>query len=110
AVMNEPNMIYPIQYALTFPERQKTFFPPFDFTKHVSLEFSPPDYKKFPTIRFAYDVLKEGKSFPCFLNAANDVLVYRFLNREISWKGIIDRLGKLLDSHRPVAACALEDI
>lgn len=110
AIMNEPNMIYPIQYCLTFPERVSTFFSPFDFTKHSTLEFFPPDNKKFPTINFAYNVLREGKSFPCFLNAANDVLVYRFLHHEISWKGIIDRLEKLLERHVPIAVNSFEDI
>jgi 1-deoxy-D-xylulose-5-phosphate reductoisomerase len=110
AVMNEPNMAYPIQYALTYPERVSTCFPPFDFTSHQNLEFFPPDNEKFPALRLAYEVLKEGKSFPCFLNAANDVLVYRFLKGEINWTGIVSRLEKLLISHEPTVINSLETI
>lgn len=110
SVMNEPDMCYPIQYALTYPERKQTFKLPFDFTKHERLEFFPPDFKKFSALKMAYNVLKEGKSFPCFLNAANDVLVSRFLKREIPWRGIMDRLDALLEKHQPLDIDSLEKI
>lgn len=102
AQMSEPLMIYPIQYALTYPERRKGMERAFDFTKNGKLEFSLPDVKKFPSLTLAYDVLKEGGSFPCYFNAANEVLVDRFLKGEIGWLSIVTKLEELLSRHNRV--------
>lgn len=110
AEMSEPNMIYPIQYALTYPQRKEGMFPSFDFIKNSCLEFSPPDDHKFPSLRLAREALTAGKSYPCYLNAANEVLVSRFLSREISWIDIVGKLQKLLDRHQGVAASSIEEI
>ncbi|MFZ0565375.1 MAG: 1-deoxy-D-xylulose-5-phosphate reductoisomerase [Chlamydiales bacterium] len=110
AEMSEPSMVYPIQYALTYPKREKGLFPPFDFIKNSCLEFSTPDDQKFPSLRLARDALAAGNSFPCYLNAANEVLVSRFLNREISWMDIVGKLQKLLDRHQGAAASSVEEI
>ena len=85
AQMSQPTMVIPIQYALTYPDRKPTIAAPLDFTKQMALEFSPPDYAKFPCLSLAYESLKKGGTLPCFMNAANEVLVERFLNQEISW-------------------------
>lgn len=100
AQMNLPDMINPIQYALTYPKRKPGFLPPFDWSKVWQLDFSPPDRAHFPAIDFAYQSLELGGSAPCKLNAANEVFVERFLNREISWRGITDRLETLMKRHQ----------
>lgn len=84
--------------------------PPFDFAKHSCLEFFPPDFEKFPSLLFAYQALKQGKSCPCFLNAANEVLVERFLKKEISWMGILRKLEHLLAAHHAVDIDSKESI
>jgi 1-deoxy-D-xylulose-5-phosphate reductoisomerase len=108
--MSDPNMIFPIQYALTYPDRKPGMFPPFDFLKNHRLEFYPPDDKKFPSLAFASKSLKLGKSLPCYLNAANEVLVERFLNREFSWREIGEKMAKLLEAHQPVSSDSLESV
>lgn len=108
--MSEPNMIFPIQYALTYPGRKQGLFAPFDFIKNSRLEFYPPDDKKFPSLAFASKSLKLGKSLPCYLNAANEVLVERFLNREFSWMEIGKKMAKLLEAHQPIPATSLESV
>jgi len=110
AQISEPNMIYPIQYALTYPERQIGMFPPFDFLKNSQLTFFPPDLDRFPALRLAQESLKCGKSLPAFYNGANEVLVERFLNKEISWNSIAGLLEKLLSRHQAIAAESLEAI
>lgn len=110
AVLSRPDMVYAIQYALTYPERKKTFLAPFDFTKAFSLDFSPPDGDKFPALGLAYEALRVGGSVPGYLNVANEILVERFLQHEISWKGIIGRLEKLLLRHQPIKIDGLESI
>jgi len=110
AQINEPNMIYPIQYALTYPERERGMFPPFDFVKNNQLTFFPPDIEKFPALKLAQEALRMGKSSTAYLNAANEVLVERFLKREISWRAISSLLEKLLSHHKLVPTESLEAI
>lgn len=97
AQMSEPNMILPIQHVLTYPKRVKGILPFFDFTKNRSLEFFSPNFELFPCLGLALDAIKLGGSTPCYLNAANEVLVNRFLNKEISWYSIGKKLEKLME-------------
>jgi 1-deoxy-D-xylulose-5-phosphate reductoisomerase len=99
AQMSEPNMMIPIQYALTYPERRKSPVEPFVFTKHTSLQFFPPDRKKFRCLDLAFRALSQGGSAPCYLNAANEVLVDRFCQRDIAWHEIGEKLEALLRRH-----------
>ena len=100
AQMGLPNMEVPIQYALSYPERKNSCGEPFDFIKNSKLEFFAPDMEKFPCLMLAYEALKTGKSMLCYMNGANEVLVERFLKKEISWKDIPIMLEKLMSSHK----------
>lgn len=100
AQLSQPTMLVPIQYALTYPARQPGIIPPFDFTKHPMLEFIVPEERKFVCLELAFEALRQGGSMPCYLNAANEVLVQRFLDKQISWLDISRRLEKLCLSHR----------
>lgn len=55
------------------------------------LEFYEPDTKRFPCLRLAYEALRKGGSYPCALNAADEVAVAAFLERKIPF-GAIPRL------------------
>jgi len=110
AQMSQPDMALPIQYALTYPQRQKGLLPPFDFSKYSQLTFEEPDRKKFPCLRLAEESLRSARSYPAFLNASNEVLVNRFLAREIRWTEIASKLEKLMSSHQPVDVLTLESI
>jgi 1-deoxy-D-xylulose-5-phosphate reductoisomerase len=110
AQMSEPSMALPIQYAITYPNRDKALRPPFDFSKQRSLEFLQPDLQKFPCLRLAFDALKCGKSMPCFMNAANEVLVNRFVSGELSWLGIGIGVEELMSDHSPINIDSIEDI
>ena len=110
AQMNETSMRVPIQYAMTWPDRQPGLMQPFDFVKHSTLQFMRPDLQKFSCLRLAYDAMREGGSLPCYMNAANEVLVERCLNKEISWHGIAQKLETLMERHSPSGADSLEKI
>jgi 1-deoxy-D-xylulose-5-phosphate reductoisomerase len=110
AQASEPNMIFPIQYALTYPERKPGLLPPFDFYKYSALQFFAPDLQKFRCLSLAYQSLTQGGSSPCYLNAANEILVERFLSRQISWKEIASKLEHLLLRHSFKPASDLETI
>lgn len=91
------DMALPIQYALTHPQRKKSFLSPLNLAEVGRFEFYSPDMRKFPCLRLAMDAIYEGGTMPCFMNAANEALVSQFLNEEISWKEIGERLDTLME-------------
>ncbi len=110
AQMCNPDMLVPIQYAITYPQKFQGSLPPFDFFKNGTWQFLIPDPDKFRCLKLAYDAVRQGGSLPCYMNAANEILVHRFLNKEISWKDIANRLETLMQRHsiRPIGS--LQDI
>jgi 1-deoxy-D-xylulose-5-phosphate reductoisomerase len=110
AQMSEPNMIFPIQYALTHPKRSPGFLPAFPFHKYPKLEFFVLERGKFRCLDLAFASLQEGGSAPCYLNAANEVLVSRFLQNQISWLDIGKKLEILLMKHKREKALTLDVI
>src|SRR6204780_2452439 len=81
------DMRLPILYALTYPERI-----PSDMRFAVSnlrhLDFSPPDLKKFPCLRLAYEAAEAGGAKTVALNAADEVAVAAFLEGSIGFNDI----------------------
>ncbi|MBS0626343.1 MAG: 1-deoxy-D-xylulose-5-phosphate reductoisomerase [Verrucomicrobia bacterium] len=110
AQISKPDMVLPIQYAMTYPERKQGMLPPFDFRQFSEMTFEEPDKKKFVCLQLAIDALAEGRSYPCFLNAAGEVLVERFLTGQISWIEIGRKLDKLMSSHRAADVLTLDSI
>lgn len=110
AQMGNPSMHIPIQYALTYPKRQKGIktnnFSFFDKT----LTFKTPDYDKFPALNLAYNAGKEGGIYPCVLNAANEVAVKKFLEGKINIEGIIKTVEYALDNAPDIKNPSLNDI
>jgi 1-deoxy-D-xylulose-5-phosphate reductoisomerase len=91
AQLSVTDMRVPIQYALSYPERIASNGHGFDWGGLRLLEFSEPDTERFPCLRLAYDALRSGGSYPCALNAADEVAVAAFLERRIPF-GAIPRL------------------
>ncbi len=79
------DMRMPIQYALTYPDRETAPVPRYDFTKTQKWDFAPPDFERFPCLRLAYEAFETGGSAPCVLNAADEIAVEAFLKEEISF-------------------------
>jgi 1-deoxy-D-xylulose-5-phosphate reductoisomerase len=100
AQMGEHDMKIPIQYALTYPKRRKGIVPCFDFLKYSKLEFCMPDWEKFPCLGLAFEAGRIGGTLPCFMNAANEILVERFLTHQIRWIDIGKKLEKLMTKHQ----------
>jgi len=110
AQMGEPNMKTPIQYAMTYPERYPGLLQPFDFIKNSKLEFFQPDKQRFRCLDLAYQAIATGGSLPCYMNAANEVLVHRFLNQTIAWKDIATKLESLMLRHPVQKIVSLESV
>lgn len=85
AQMGLPDMKLPIQYALGYPNRLRSDFPRFDFTRYPSLTFEKPDTETFVNLALAYQALEKGGNMPCILNAANEVAVQAFLEEQIAF-------------------------
>jgi 1-deoxy-D-xylulose-5-phosphate reductoisomerase len=110
AQMSKPDMRLPIHYALNYPGRMKRLFERFDFKAYERLEFFEPDQEKFPCLGLAIEALKKGGSLPCFMSAANEVLVHRFSLGEISWQMIGQKLGDLMKGHNVLPAFSFEEL
>jgi 1-deoxy-D-xylulose-5-phosphate reductoisomerase len=88
AQLSPPDMRLPIAYALEFPWRMATGLPRLDISRAFSLDFEPPDTRKFPTLVLAYEALRLGGLAPLRLNAANEIAVAAFLAEEIKFTDI----------------------
>jgi 1-deoxy-D-xylulose-5-phosphate reductoisomerase len=81
------DMRLPILYALTYPERiQSDMRYPVSNLRH--LDFCPPDLKKFPCLRLAYEAVEAGGAKTVALNAADEVAVAAFLEGKIRFDEI----------------------
>jgi 1-deoxy-D-xylulose-5-phosphate reductoisomerase len=85
AQVSPPDMTFAIQYCLLHPDRAPSVMPSTDFSKAFSLDFTPPEYAKYPCLQLAYNALRAGDAAPAIFNAANEVAVERFLAKEISY-------------------------
>ncbi|MFO7636368.1 MAG: 1-deoxy-D-xylulose-5-phosphate reductoisomerase [Clostridia bacterium] len=99
AQLGAPDMRIPIQYALTYPERQPNEFMSIDFTKTGSLEFQKPDMVTFRALGLAYEAGRQGGTMPCVMNAANEEAVELFLKKEVSFTRINDIIEYTMDRH-----------
>jgi 1-deoxy-D-xylulose-5-phosphate reductoisomerase len=94
AQLGNPDMRTPIAHALAHPERIEAGVEFLDLARTGVLHFEQPDTARFPCLRLAYDALAAGGRAPAILNAANEVGVERFLDRQIAFPEI----AKLIDS------------
>src|SRR5207249_2792979 len=80
AQLSYSNMRFPIQYAVTWPDRVPNTLPPLDFSKLSKLEFFTPRYDDFPAMNLARRAGETGGTLPAVMNAANEIAVAAFLN------------------------------
>ena len=88
AELGNPDMRTPIAHALAYPDRIASGVEPLDLFTVASLNFERPDFERFPCLALAYRALQEGGSTPTTLNAANEVAVQAFLDRQIGFTAI----------------------
>ncbi|MDD5728123.1 MAG: 1-deoxy-D-xylulose-5-phosphate reductoisomerase [Victivallales bacterium] len=100
AQMSEPNMCFPIQYAMLYPERVVNSMKSLDLASWGMLHFSAPDREKFPALDFAYEALRQGGTMPAVMNAANEVAVEKFRRGEIAFPKIWAAVSEVMASHQ----------
>jgi 1-deoxy-D-xylulose-5-phosphate reductoisomerase len=110
AQLSATDMRIPIQYALSYPSRMPSRVDGLDFYKLRKFNFERPDLKRFPCLALAYRAAQEKGTFPCVLNAANEVCVEEFLGRRLDFVSIAKVVRIVLDKHKKVTYPDLEDI
>jgi 1-deoxy-D-xylulose-5-phosphate reductoisomerase len=93
-----PDMRVPIAHCLGYPARLSASTRRLDLTAIARLEFSAPDFARFPALRIAMDALAAGGTCPIVLNAANEIAVAAFLAGKLSFPGITDLVSRLLEA------------
>ena len=110
AQMSYSNMCFPIQYAVTWPDRVANTLPPLDFSTLGKLEFEIPRYDDFPALNLARRAGETGGTLPAVMNAANEIAVAAFLKRQVRFPHIWATVEKVMDRHRTVAHPDLDAI
>jgi 1-deoxy-D-xylulose-5-phosphate reductoisomerase len=110
AQLSTPDMCLPIQYALTYPDRQPSGRVQTDLARLGTLTFEEPDEARFPALRLARTAGEAGGTLPAVLNAANEVAVDAFVNRKIGFLEISETVRRTLDRHKMVPHPSLDEI
>jgi 1-deoxy-D-xylulose-5-phosphate reductoisomerase len=110
AQLGATDMRMPIQYALTYPERVASNQVDLDWTKLKRLDFEKVSTRRYPCLRLAREALKKGGAWPCALNAADEVAVAAFLERQIPFLGIPEVVEKVLERTPRVKIEKMDDV
>lgn len=110
AQLGTPDMRIPIQYALSYPERIPSKSSRLALTQVGALHFKEMDFERFPCLKMAYDCGKIGGTAPTVFNAANEIAVASFLNKEISFLQIEEIIEKMIAKHTVIHNPDLETI
>jgi 1-deoxy-D-xylulose-5-phosphate reductoisomerase len=111
AQLSVPDMRFPIQYALSYPERlSNDNLPLLDFSRLSALTFETIDYATFPCLRLALYAGEKGGTYPAVLCAADEIAVQFFLERRIAFTQIAEIIDKTLSLHQNIDNPSLEEI
>ena len=108
AQLGTPDMRVPIAYGLSWPERVESGTPRLDFARIAAMTFEAPDLARFPCLGLAWEALRGPSGSCAVLNAANEVAVAAFLDRQIRFDQIHHVNRATLDTVRPDAPDSLE--
>ena len=101
AQLSSSDMCFPIQYAVTWPERLPHSFPHLDLAKIASLKFAAPRWDDFPALTLARTAGLTGGTMPAMNKAANEVAVQAFVDGKLSFPGIWETVEKVLSNAHP---------
>ncbi len=103
AQLSRSDMAFPIQYALTYPDRVPGSLLPLDLASLGQLEFSAPRETDFPALRLAREAGRVGGTLPAVLNAANEIAAQAFLDGKITFPKIWQTVEATMETHDTVA-------
>jgi len=108
AQLSHSDMCFPIQYAVTWPDRVPNNLRPLDFAQLASLSFEAPRTKDFPALDLARHAGEIGGTLPAVLNAANEVAVEAFLHERTSFPAIWQTVARVMEKHQVIQHPSLE--
>ncbi|MGC8976419.1 MAG: 1-deoxy-D-xylulose-5-phosphate reductoisomerase [Candidatus Ratteibacteria bacterium] len=104
-----PDMKYPINYVLNYPDRVDINLKRIDFAKIRYLNFKKIN-KKSRWLNLAKEAIRKKGSYPVVLNGANERLVELFLEKKIKFCDIIRIVKKVVENHYYKSELSLQDI
>lgn len=110
AQLGNPDMRTPITYGLAYPERLDSGVAALDLFKVATMDFVAPDFVRFPCLALAYDALRASGTAPAVLNAANEVAVEAFLNKQIAFLKIPEIIATVLNQLPVLTVHELDDV
>ena len=109
AQLGTPDMKLPIQYALTYPERDMCF-EQLDLFKVGSLTFERPDCGTFRLLPLCIEAINRGGLYPTAINGANEESVKLFLEGKIKFLQIAELNEKAMNLCENKKDFTVEDI
>jgi 1-deoxy-D-xylulose-5-phosphate reductoisomerase len=100
AQMGIPDMQQAISYALSYPRRLGLQQSLPDFAALGQLTFRQPDMTRFPCLKLAFDACRRGGTLPAVMNAANEVAVQAFLDRQLTFTDIPKVVEAAMKTHQ----------
>jgi 1-deoxy-D-xylulose-5-phosphate reductoisomerase len=110
AQLSVTDMCFPIQYAVTWPDRISGDLEPLNFAALARLEFEEPRWGDFPALNLAKRAGSIGGALPAVLNAANEIAVEAFLAGKIKFPGIWETVSEVMEQHTSSGEMTLEGI
>lgn len=114
AQLGTPDMRVPIAYGLSWPERMSSGADALDFHSLAAMTFESMDDHghpdRFPGLKLAWATLKGAPGSCAVLNAANEIAVEAFLNRQIRFDQIHHVNEATLNAVNTVRPESLEDL
>jgi 1-deoxy-D-xylulose-5-phosphate reductoisomerase len=108
AQLGQPDMRTPIAHGLAWPDRIDAGVAPLNLTQLSALQFSEPDFERFPCLALAFEAAKVGGTAPAILNAANEVAVAAFLDERLPYLQIAGVVRETLSAIQSVPASSIE--
>jgi len=111
AQLGPPDLRYPIQCALTHPERvANSTLPRFDPIEAGNLTFEELDASLYPCFNLALDVARRGGTWRAALVGADEAAVELFLGGKIGFTEIGPVIEQGLAAHQPIMEPSLRQI
>lgn len=110
AQLGSPDMRTPIANALAWPKRIDAGVTKLDLFEVARLDFEVPDFERFPCLRLAYEALEHGGTASAILNAANEIAVAAFLDRQLKFTSIAAVVEQTLTSVQSTSITSLDQV
>ncbi|MGL5757424.1 1-deoxy-D-xylulose-5-phosphate reductoisomerase [Plesiomonas sp.] len=110
AQMGNPDMRTPIGHCMAYPERTPTGVARLDFSALSSLHFEQPDMQRYPCLQLAIEACNAGQMATTALNAANEISVEAFLQRQLPFTAIAQVNRQVIEQLSLPEPCSVDEV